>query len=275
MDPNYELAYAGLAEAYILLGEPFNVGLPPKEALWEAKAAATKALDIDGTLSEAYLSLAHVIALHEWDWLIAEREYKRAIELNPNSATAHRGYSIYLQQMGRHSEAIAEIRRAAELDPLNDLIKANFGFVFYTAREYDQAIEQFRRVGQHIGLGWAYEEKKMYQEAIAELQKGSTVDGTQDHVAASLGHAYALSGKRIEAQKLLDDLQGRSKERYVSPYLISKIYIGLDEKDQAFAWLGKGYDAHDQWMVWLKSDPQMDSLRSDPRFVELIRRVGL
>jgi len=174
IDPNYALAYAGVAEAYILLGEPFNVGLPPEETLREAKAAATKALAIDDTLGEAHVSLAHVKELYDWDWIGAEREYQRAIELRSKDATARsyipdHAYISFLQALGRHDKALAEVKRAAELDPLNDLIKANVGFVFYTARQYDQAIEQFQRVGQHLGLGWAYQEKKMYAKAIAEL----------------------------------------------------------------------------------------------------------
>jgi tetratricopeptide (TPR) repeat protein len=177
--------------------------------------------------------------------------------------------------MGRHTEAMAEIRRAADLDPVDDLIKANIGFVFYTAREYDQAIEQFHKVEQAIGLGWAYQEKKMYEEAIAELQKARRQRTGEDLVIASLGYAYAASGKKGEAQKLLDELQEQSRQRYVSPYLIAYLSLALGKRDEALAWLEKGYESHDQWMMWLKSDPKLDNLRSDPRFADLMRRVGL
>lgn len=274
IDPGYAPAYAGLARAYILLGEPFNAALPPKEALREAKAAATKALALDDTLGEAHLSLAHVMQVYDWDWTGAERGYKRAIQLNPSSMATH-AYSKYLQITGRHAEALDAIRRAAELDPLNRLIQSDIGFVYYTARVYDQAIEQFRNARQHLGLGWAYHEKKMYDEAIAEYQAQSRLTQPDDVAVASLGFTYGVSGRPVEARKLLDELKERSKQRFVSPYLLAYPCLGLGDRDQALAWLEKAYESRDQWMVWLKSDPKLDSLRPDPRFADLLRRVGL
>jgi TolB-like protein/DNA-binding winged helix-turn-helix (wHTH) protein/Tfp pilus assembly protein PilF len=274
IDPNYASAYAGLARAYILLGEPFNAALPPKEALREAKAAATKALALDDTLGEAHLSLAHVMQVYDWDWTGAERAYKRAIELSPSSVASH-AYAKYLQMTGRHAEALDAIRRAAELDPLNLLIQSEIGFVHYTARQYDQAIEQFRKARQHLGLGWAFHEKQMYDEAIAEYQAQSRLTKPDDLAVASLGQTYGVVGRPVEARRLLDELKARSKQRFVSPYLMAYPCLGLGDREQALAWLERAYESRDQWMVWLKSDPKLDSLRPDPRFADLLRRVGL
>jgi tetratricopeptide (TPR) repeat protein len=274
-DPDYALAYAGLADSYIELAQPWVAGLPPQEALQEAKAATTKALRIDDTLGEAHSSLAHVIELYDWDWSGSEREYKRGIELNPNFAMAHQWYAEYLSALGREGEAIAEAKRAIELDPLNNSVNAALGYFFYFAHRYDQAIEQFNKTGDHWGLGWAYEEKGMYEEAITELQTSLKVTGRHDFSVASLGYTYGVFGKKGEARKLLEELMKRAEQRYVSPYSTAYIYTSLGEMDRAYECLGEGYKSHDPWMIWLKVDPKLDSLRSDPRFTDLVRRVGL
>jgi len=283
-DPNYALAYAGLAESYITLSQPWNGALSPKEALPQAKAAATKALEIDDSLGEAHSALAHVIELYDWDWPAVEKEYRRALELNPNDAMAHDEFSEYLQVMGRNEEALVQVRQAIELDPLNAFIASDLGYHFYSARQYDQGILAFQKafelepdhIGAHHGLGWVYGEKKMYREAIAELEKAVNLSNRTDEGAmASLGMVLGDSGRKQEARKLLEELEERSKRRYISPYLVALIQVGLGERDQAIASLEQGYTDRDQWMMFLKVDPHMDDLRSDPRFQDLLRRVGL
>jgi len=283
-DPNYALAYAGLAESYITLSQPWNGALSPKEALPQAKAAATKALEIDDSLGEAHSALAHVIELYDWDWPAVEKEYRRALELNPNDAMAHDEFSEYLQVMGRNEEALVQVRQAIELDPLNAFIASDLGYHFYSARQYDQGILAFQKVfelepdhiGAHHGLGWVYGEKKMYREAIAELEKAVNLSNRTDEGAvASLGMVLGDSGRKQEARKLLEELEGRSKHRYISPYLVALVQIGLGERDQAITSLERGYTDRDLWMMFLKVDPHMDDLRSDPRFQDLLRRVGL
>jgi TolB-like protein/DNA-binding winged helix-turn-helix (wHTH) protein/Tfp pilus assembly protein PilF len=283
-DPNYALAYAGLAESYITLGQPWVGDIPPKEVLPQAKAAATKGLEIDDSLGDAHSALAHVIELYDSDWQGAEKEYRRALELNPNSDTAHIWYGEYLQVMGRNEEAFVQVRQAMALDPLNAAPANALGYLFYTARQYDQGILAFQKtfelepdyVSAHGGLGWVYGEKKMYPEAIAELEKAVNLSNRTDEGAvASLGKVLGDSGRKREARKLLEELEERSKHRYVSPYLIALVHIGLGERDQAIASLEQGYTDRDEWMMFLKVDPHMDDLRSDRRFHDLLRRVGL
>ncbi len=276
-DPNYALAYAGLADSYALLGG-YDV-LRPKDSYPRARAAATKALEIDDTLAEAHTSIARIRMAFDWDWLAAEREFKRAIELNPNYATAHHWYGMYLVRMGRFDEALSEIKQAQKLDPLSLIINADMGAPLFFARQYDQAIEQHRKTLEmdlnfpptHLRLGAAYEQKGMYQEAIAEYQRAIELSGDNTKTSVVLGYAYAVSGRRAEAQKELDQL----KEQSNSPYDIAMIYTALGDKEQAFEWLEKAYEDRSGGLVFLKVDPGLDSLRSDPRFADLLRRVGL
>jgi tetratricopeptide (TPR) repeat protein len=283
-DPNYALAYAGIAECYITLGQPWTGGLSPKEILPQAKAAASKALAIDDSLGEAHAALAHVIELYDWDWQGAEKEYRRALELNPNDAMARFWFGEYLQVMGRNEEGFAQMRQAIALDPLNPNPAAELGSQFYTARQYDQAMRAFQKVLElepdnawaHYGLGWVYSERKMYPEAIAEFAKAVDLSGrNNESTAASLGKVLGDSGRKQEARKILKELKERSKHRYVSPYLIGLVQLGLGERNQAIASLEQGYTNRDQWMMYLKVDPGWDDLRSDPRSKDLIRRVGL
>lgn len=277
-DPHYAPAYAGLADCYNMLNN-YDV-LPPRDAAPKAKAAATKALEIDHTLAEGHASLAFTLMYYDWDWSGAEREFQRAIELNPSYAEAHHWYGLYLTAMGRFDEAMAEIRRAEGLDPLSLIINTNVGWVFYFRRQYDQAIEQYRKtlemdpsfLSAHVKLGWAYEQKQMYEEAIAEFQTVLTRLG--DDVLTELGHAYAVAGQKDKAIKVIAQLRGRAKRRYVSPYLVATIYAGLGETDQAFAWLEKSYDSRCGWLSWLRVDPRLDALRADLRFASLLRRLG-
>ncbi len=225
-DPNYALAYAGLAESYITLSQPWNGDLTPQEALPQAEAAARKALEIDDSLGEAQLALARV-SLYHWDWPAAEKEYRKALELNPNDAMAHGWYGEYLEAMARNEEAIVELRRAIALDPLNSNHVTHLGSVFYHARQYDQGIREFQKalglepdmIYAHQALGWVYEQKKMYREAIAEQEKGVNLTNRDAFAVASLGMVLGESGRKREARKLLEELQERSKQRYISPCL--------------------------------------------------------
>ena len=278
-DPTYALAYTGIADCYLLLSG-YNA-LPPKEAMPRARAAAMKALEIDETLAEAHTSLAHLRTMYDWDWSGAEKEFKRALELKENYATAHHWYALYLTALGRFEEALVEKRQAQELDPLSLLINNSLAMHFYFARQYDQAIAQALKIlemdpnyyAAHCTLGVAYEQKGMYEEAIAEMQQGITYRSVRDpELRAMLGHAYARLGKRGEAQQVLDELLGLAKQGYLCEIAI--LYTSLGEKDQAFAWLEKGYANRDTGMIRLKVDPRLDSLCSDPRFTDLLRRMN-
>jgi len=281
-DPSYVLPYTGIADCYNILG--WYGYLPPKKAFPRAKAAAEKSLEMDDTLAEAHTSLAAVREFYDWDWLAAEREYKRAIERNPSYAPAHHRYAEYLSYMGRHEESIAEVKRAKELDPLSLIINAVVGEVYYFARQYDQAIEASQRVIEmdpnfvvaHFLLAFPYAQKAMYNEAIAEAQKAMDLAGGGIPLfVAQLGTIYSYSGKRDEAKKVLDELYELSKHRYVSPFYTALIYVGLGQKDQAFEWLEKAHEEHDHPLETLKVDPMLDSVRSDPRYTALLKKMGL
>jgi serine/threonine-protein kinase len=277
-DPHYALAYSGLADSYGTMGDYGY--LDPKEAFPKAKFAAQKALEIDDTLAEAHASLAKVKEL-DWDWSGAESEYKRALELNPNYAAAHLYYSSYLSKMGRHDEAISEGKRAVELDPLSLSIKANMGIAYFLARRYDQAMEVYQKILEmdsnfntaHFMLAIVYSVKGMYKESIAECQKIIELEGSNPVTLVLLAQTYALSGKKDEAQKILD--QVKSSKEYVAPHDIAQLYAALGDKEEAFKWLEKAYEARDGQLGYFKVIPLMDSLRSDPRFQDLLRRVGL
>ncbi|PYX08604.1 MAG: hypothetical protein DMG85_10290 [Acidobacteria bacterium] len=277
-DPNYAQAYTGLADSYALLGDWEYGILAPKEAFPRAKAAATKALELDNTLGEAHTSLAFSLDLFDWDWAAAEREFRRAIELNPGYATAHHWYAWHLSEMGRNREAIAEMRKAQNLDPLSLIISADVAEILLVAHSYDQAIEQSRKTIDmdpnfavaHYELGQALVQKHMYKEAIAELQKAIELSGGSTTCTSNLAFAYAASGRRKEAVKILSDLKNRSKQNASE---IALMYVGLDEKDQAMTWLEKAYEQRFNPSILLR--PAFDPLRSDPRFQNLVRRIGL
>lgn len=280
-DRRYGLAYAGLADCYQLLGG-FGGVISPKESMPRAKAAANKALEIDDALAEAHASLGRIALFHDWDWMSAEKEFKRALELNSNYATAHHWYGTCLRCMGRFDEAIAETRRALELDPLSLIIHVNLASHFYFARRYDEAIDQYSKTIEmdqnfHIGhmIGFPYEQKGMYQEAIASFQTALRLSGADPQVLASLGHAYAVSGRTAEAQSILDQLNKLSEKRYVESYPIAVIHAGLGETDRAFEWLEKAYENRDELMLAIGLDPRLDQLRSDPRYTSLLKRMGL
>jgi len=279
VDQSYAPAYAGLADCYNML---VVYGLSqPKDSFPKAKEAATKALSIDGTLAEARTSLAFI--KHRWDWgrEEAEREFQLAIKYKPGYAPAHQWYSSYLVAMGRFDEAIDQARRAQELEPLSFIGNSHLGWILYLAGRNDEAIAHCKRLldvdpnffpaRRYMGL--AYEQKGMYAEAIDQFEQGVKLSGSP-LMLSLLGHAYAASGKKADAQRILADLD-QQKQRYVSPYTIATIYAGLGDKDQAFKLLEKAFEERDIWLMNLKVDPVLIGLRSDYRFRELLQRIGL
>jgi serine/threonine protein kinase/tetratricopeptide (TPR) repeat protein len=276
-DPTYALAYSGLADSYSLLA---NYG-PPKESFSNAKQAALKALALDGQLSEAHASLGTIAYLYDWDWATAERELKQAIELNPNSSYSHNQYGAYLSATGRLEEGLEERKRALQLDPLSLAANADLTAAFNDARRYDEAIEQGRHTvaldsnfpAGHLRLGQAYVGKKQYDLGIAEFKKFATLSGAPS--LALLGIAYAAAGRRADALKALDQLIELSKTRYVSAFSFARIYAGLGQKDKTFEWLEKSYEERSLLLVFVRVFPDLDPLRSDPRFADLLRRMNL
>jgi TolB-like protein/DNA-binding winged helix-turn-helix (wHTH) protein/Tfp pilus assembly protein PilF len=280
-DPAFAQAYAGLADSYVLLGGyGFDV---QKITVPKAKAAALQALAIDDHLAEPYTSLALVAQQYDWNWKDAEKDYKSAIELNPNYSVAHHWYGDgYLAAVGRMDEAIAELRQAQELDPLSLVISTDLAKRLCFVGQYDEGMERFRRILEidpdfvlaHYFLSQVYEQRGLYAEAIAEIGKIRSAD-TTGIVGAQLGHIYAVQGRRKEALQLVDELQRRSNQTYIDPSRLAYIYIALGEKDAAFTWLEKAYQQHSPAMNGLKTDLVYAPLRSDPRFTGLMRRVGL
>jgi eukaryotic-like serine/threonine-protein kinase len=280
VDPSYALAHAGLAEAYRLLA--ISGEMPPTELMPQAKAAARKAVEIDDGLAEAHTALGHVIFWHDWDWEAAENQFRRALELDPNSADAHGAYANLLSYTGRHDEAIAEIKRARELDPLNPRTNVIEGVTLINAGRADEALDTLRKTLKLEPNYWfarqyaasAYIEKGMYPEAIAEAREAREFPDVPTRPAAFLGYALAKSGRRAEARAEVEGLLKLSKERYVPPYNIAMIYNGLGKRDETLAWLERGYREREPRMVFLKVEPKWNNLRDDPRFQDLLRRVG-
>lgn len=281
LDASYSLAYAGLADSYNFLGAFGIAVLPPGDAMPKAKAAAMKALDIDGSLAEAHTSLAFVRLYYDWDWPAAERGFQRAIELNPNYAPAHQWYSHLLMTRKKTSESIAEAKRAVEIDPLSLPAHMNLGWQYHWARQYDPAVEQLRRALEidpnfeqaHWGLGLAYEQKGMFEDAVAEFQKAVALSGGGAVYKAALAHAYAVMGKRVEALTIVKELEQLSSSTYIPPYWMATVYAGLGDKVQTFKWLEKAYEERSGGLIWLDVDPRLDTVRSDRRFVALMEGV--
>ncbi len=284
IDPNYALGYAGLADSYLLLGLPDAItgALSPQDSLPKARAAAERALQIDSSVGEVYFSLGQVKS-KEHDWAGAESAFHRGIGLSPNYSIGRLYYAVYLASLGRQDEAVKEIRRAQELDPLSLPINGSVVYVLYFGRQYDEAIAAGKKTLEmdaafpltHQRLGLAYVQKRMYREAIDEFQQAANNSNRAPLAIVSLGHAYAVSGNRVEAQRVLAELKDLSQRRYVSPYSMATIYVGLGEKEQAFQWLQKANDERNTELVFLKVDPRLDPLRDDPRFQELVRGVGI
>jgi len=279
LDPLYAMAYVGLAEAYDVA--PTYL-MAPREGLLKARAAATKALEIDDTIAEAYTTLADLNAM-DWNWTQAEKGFRKAIELNDGYAQAHLWYGEYLDRMGRCPEAMAEIRRAYELDPLSPSVNMFLGHVLVDNRQYDQAIAQFRQTAEmnpnssmasvHIAVTLLIQ--KRFPEALAELDRADTLMPGARPVLALRGHAYAQTGRRPEAQEILKKLTGPSAPRYGTAFDLPALYLGLGDKDGAFESLNRSVDNREMLIDFLKADPFMDPLRSDPRYIALLRRMNL
>jgi TolB-like protein/DNA-binding winged helix-turn-helix (wHTH) protein/Flp pilus assembly protein TadD len=280
-DSTYAGAYSGLADAYALSGDWKYGVLSPQEAFPKAKAAAAKALALDESLGEAHASLAYALDLYGWEWEAAETEYKRAIQLNVGYATAHQWYSWHLLMMGRHSEAIAELREAENIDPLSLIISADVADALSVAHRFDEAEQQARKTLQldpnfavgHYELGQALEQKHLHDQAIAEFQKAIEISGHSGAFDSNLGYAYAVSGRTEEAVEVVKNLEHRQDQNPSLDADIALIYIGLGDPDQAISWLNKGYEGRFKASILLR--PAFDPLRSDARFKELIRRIGL
>jgi serine/threonine-protein kinase len=281
LDPSYALAYAGLADAYIGLGDAGLSAISPKEAFSNAKEAVYRALDIDAALAEAHASLGH-LNMHDFDWTGAEKEFKYAIELNPNYATTYHMCAFYYALMERYLEALNTIKKAQELDPVSLGINTDLGVLFYFNRQYDEAIAQYNKtleldpgfIRAYVTLGSAYGKKGMYEKAIEMIQKAMDLSGDRAKIAA-LGRAYAIAGRKTEALKIINELIKLSCKRYISPYCLSLIYSSMDDIDLAIEWLQRAYDEHVSELIYLKVDPYLDNLRSDPRFKELLKKMRL
>jgi TolB-like protein/DNA-binding winged helix-turn-helix (wHTH) protein/Flp pilus assembly protein TadD len=280
IDPGYALPYDGLAYSYILLS---NWPLPPNQAMPKARNAASKALELDDSLVGAHTSLAAVLFFYDWNWSAAEKELKRALEINPSYAPAHYTRSWFWASTGRFDEAVSEGKRAQELDPLALDAQIMAGSILYYARRYDEAIRQLQNTlamhpdnwAAHLILGRVYEHTGRLSEALEEFQKAKRAESQVPEITASLGLAYGLAGRQVEARKILASLEDQSKTGYVSSDNIALVYIGLGDRDRAFAWFEKAYAQRSPYLVWLKIDPDLDSVRSDSRFEDLVRRVGL
>lgn len=280
IDPNYGAAYAGLADCYNML--VVYGRLQPKEGFPKAKEAAAKALEIDESSAEAHSSMAFIKFRWDWDRTATEREFQTAIRLKPAYAPAHQWYSSYLVAVERFDEAIAEAKRTEELEPLSFVASSHLGWIYYLAGQNDKAIEQCRKILEldpssfpaRRYLGLAYEAKGMYAEAISEFQTGVKLSGSP-LMLALLGHAYAVAGKKTEAQQILNDLQQLQEQRYVSPYTVAAIYAGLGDQDQAFTWLEKAVEERDIWLMNLKVDPVFAQLRTHRKFIDILARIRL
>ncbi|MDX6695820.1 MAG: eukaryotic-like serine/threonine-protein kinase [Blastocatellia bacterium] len=279
-DPEYAQAYAGVADYYNFLGV-WGV-LPPKESFAAAKNAAGKALEIDSNLAEAHTSLAFSLLAYDWDWETAEAEFKRAIALNPSYATAHQWYAYLAGAQGRHADAITEIEYAQRLDPLSPVIATSAGLIFYNARQYDRSLEELEKAleidGRYFvtyqGFAFCYAQKGRFDEALVAARKAVAISSRNPLALWALGFVLAVAGRADEAREVLGEMEELRQKRYVSPYYIAMIHAGLGERDEAFNWLEKAYEDRDWWLLWLRVEPFIDELRSDPRFQNLLRRVA-
>jgi TolB-like protein/DNA-binding winged helix-turn-helix (wHTH) protein/Flp pilus assembly protein TadD len=279
-DPSYGAAYSGLADCNS--GLTWHGFTSPAETLPKAHAAALKAIEIDPESAEAHASLALVLD-HEWDWSGAEAEFKRALQLDPRSANAHHWYADNLSIRGRHDAALVEAKQALDLDPLNLMIGTWLGLRYYLARNYDGALDQSRETleldptfaAAHLVLGDTYVQMGRHEQGLAELQSATSLSGNSPLYLAQVAVAYAAEGRKTEALQIITQLQATSSERYVSPYGLAQIYAALQDKEQAFKWLHIAYDDRAVWMSYLAVDPVFDSVRSDQRFQDMLRRVRL
>ena len=281
-DPQYALAYAGLSDCYAIISAEIFGTMPAADAAPKAKAAALRALEIDPTLSEAETSLATVKFNYDWDWSGAAAGFAKSIQDNPSYATAYQRYSLYLMAMGRAEDSVGQIDKARELDPLSISINFSLGWRFYMARQYDRAIQQLRNTLEmdpsyelpHLVLGLSYAQKGDFGLAIPELRKAVELSHGTALMTSALANVYARSGNKAEAERLLGDLISESKRQYVSPYYFAVVYVGLGKPEEAINWLEKAFADRSNGLVFLKVEPELDSLRSNPRFVALQRKLN-
>ena len=280
-DPNYALAYAGLADSYATLGVVEDI--PAQEMMTKARSAAMKALELDDGLAEAHASLGYVKHRFEFDWAGAESEFKRAIELNPKYATVHQWYGWYLVSLGRYDEALEEFKLAQQLEPLSLYTNLTLGMPYFHSRQYEKAAAQYQKVAEmntdfwlaHWWLARTYEQAGKYEDALAEYQKMAKLRGENLSQFPVVGYLYAISGKQAEARQILEEALRTAKDHYAPPYAIAVVYAGLGEKEKAFEWLEKSLKERSAEMVFLKIDQRFDSLHSDPRFAQLVKELGL
>jgi TolB-like protein/DNA-binding winged helix-turn-helix (wHTH) protein len=281
-DPQYALAYAGLSDCYAIISAEIFGTMPAAEAAPKAKAAALRALEIDPKLSEAETSLATVKFNYDWDWGGAAAGFDKSIQDNPSYATAYQRYSLYLMAMGRPEDSFEQINKARELDPLSISINFSLGWRFYMARQYDRAIQQLRNTLEmdpsyelpHLVLGLSYAQKGDFGLSIPELRRAVELSHGTPLMTSALANVYARSGNKAEAEKLLADLSAESKRQYVSPYYFAVVYVGLGKPEEAMNWLEKAFTDRSNGLVFLKVEPELDDLRSNPRFVALQRKLN-
>jgi tetratricopeptide (TPR) repeat protein len=280
-DRSYSLAYVGLADSYLVLKSLSLI--TPQQAHEAVEPALKQALAIDDTLGEAHTSLAWSTFAYSWNWVEAEREFRRAIQLQPNDATTHQWYAEFLSAMGRHDESLAEIRRAQQLDPPSPIINVIAAQVHFFARQYDHAIEQGRKTLEldpdfyiaHDYLGWAYNKKGMYVEALAAVEKAKAIEDTPLQLC-EVGQVHAAAGNHAAARAVLREVIARGNQPKAPrhAYRVARIHAALGEADRAFSWLNRAFAEREEMLVWLNVDPHFDALRSDPRFGHLLRRIG-
>jgi TolB-like protein/Flp pilus assembly protein TadD len=281
LDPGYSLAWVGIADAWIFRG--WYSRLAPREAFPKAKHAAMRALAFDSMLAEAHASMAHIHFEFDHDWSAAEREYRRAIELNPRYPTAHHWYGGFLSAMGRHEEALRQAEAARALDPLSLIIQTWMGLRFYFAGKYEEAIAEYNKALEldpnfapaHWHLGWAHEQTGRFEEAIAEAERALSLDDGNLLYLSSLGHAYARAGMNHEARAVLARLAEASTNRHVSAYHVAVIHLALGDTKTGLDWLERAYDEQSPWIGYIKVDPRVDPVRSDPRFDRLLTKARL
>lgn len=281
LDPEYALAYTGLSIAYNVQGA-YGI-VPPVDTWIEARRTAQKAVDLADSLPEAHTALGGIKLLYEWDWPVAEKELKRAIELNPNYADAHELYGFYFWVVGELDHGLSEIKRARELAPVSPIINLDLSTVFYYQNNYGEAINAYRKaqeidpniLGPTFLPGQIYERNGEYGRAVEECQGALSAFGRDAGVLSALGYVYGVSGSRRQAQEVINELETMWKARYFSPFVIALAYAGVGDKNQAFVWLTKAYESRDPQLIWLKVEPQFENLRADPRFQALLRRMGI
>lgn len=279
-DPNYALAYSGLADAYLRLAAMY---LPPKELLPKAKINALKAVEMDETLAEAHASLGLVKLWHDHDWAGAEKQYLRAIALNHRAVIPHQGYGSYLMFLGRFSDAIAEYEMAQELDPLSLQLYVDLGAALYMMRSYDSALEQFtkalglepRYYPARYAVAWIHVQRQDYASAINELRLLCAAGGENQMAQGLLGYVYAVSGETVAARKIHKELESMARRSYVPPYALALSCLGLGENERALRWLKKLYEERSYWLLWLNILPELEGLRSNQGFASLLKRIGL